>query len=916
MAADRSNHHGDVFSLDDFQDFLGLFSKCRELSCIVTASADNPLVSGCECVAVSLGDGDRRACLVAKDLFDSETKFDHPFFPAMKEFLQSRGLLLLAPDIKHFLKSVMVFFNLDVDNVNVLDVLQEAKTLGDMSCLSSLLSPFLGNRVLALNEWRACVDRIWVRLKLGAQDEDFALRSGGVDELGRVWSSSHYEDRSSEITALKILLSMLQDGNQDADACKSALSQFLIAGVDGGDFDSSSVLAPSAVIAESGCRMADGLFKLHKSLFARVESEGVVNACRMYNKHARLAFMLETNGAKWDDEKANEIANACLKDEIDALRFILTSDRCKQALEMQDSDIVNILSASDIGMLKKKFNPNSNQADNVKFFSKVVLTPELRIALMFDFYKKEIRNGRISDYPWLESVLMEMERAGSSYGDLSKIVSVIRDKAQNFSQSESDLLNKFASMSLDSLSAYAIRKAFMAMANFISVDRDDVDSWPVEMKLLLHLKLFKKASKARSTYIDGGLGRDSVRVATRKVFEDGNIPRRREKYNRNLALGSDNVYLRDVTFLCNATDTKRWKSGSHTFPWGAEISSVFTSRFQPGMILHLDYRQMEVSVMARLAEDESLLQACTNGGDVHKLVAAAVLGKAESDVTDADRRIAKHASFSILYGRSERSFANEFLSGDRDEAMRIYDSFFDRFPKVKEHIERSHKLLQDNGYVTTLWGDRIYIDYDNSSDKSFNSAMRMAQNYQTQASASNIAGYCVYRIAEYMGVNGNKAKVFNFAHDACEIDTPADEALSVLHSAIALAQDLPSDMWQLPVSIAVSIGLNGYDVVDLDLGGSNKVKMGADNKLRMKAKFTSRKGVIGRLANALKLGCYEVEWQVKNRYEIEEPIDSVFALSKTYSSDLGAPVEMESGEINAVSKDITQVNSSTVRFCA
>ncbi len=131
-----------------------------------------------------------------------------------------------------------------------------------------------------------------------------------------------------------------------------------------------------------------------------------------------------------------------------------------------------------------------------------------------------------------------------------------------------------------------------------------------------------------------------------------------------------------------------------------------------------DYSQIELRIMAHLSADAGLLKAFSEGLDVHRATAAEVFGvDSVEQVTAEQRRSAKAINFGLIYGMSAFGLARQLDIG-RAEAQGYVDLYFDRYPGVKEFMDRTRAAAHEQGYVETLFGRRLYLPEINSRNGS------------------------------------------------------------------------------------------------------------------------------------------------------------------------------------------------------
>lgn len=178
-----------------------------------------------------------------------------------------------------------------------------------------------------------------------------------------------------------------------------------------------------------------------------------------------------------------------------------------------------------------------------------------------------------------------------------------------------------------------------------------------------------------------------------------------------------------------------------------------------------DYSQVELRVMASMSGDEAMIEAFTEGQDIHAATSAKIYKKAIEEVTKDERRKAKSANFGIIYGISAFGLA-QGLDIDRREAKELIDGYFESFPRVQSFIEECKKKAAEKGYAETLFGRRRYlpdITSQNGTVRAF--AERNAVNAPIQGTAADIMKVAMIRIHECMKKEGLRSKMILQVHD-------------------------------------------------------------------------------------------------------------------------------------------------------
>jgi uracil-DNA glycosylase family 4 len=224
---------------------------------------------------------------------------------------------------------------------------------------------------------------------------------------------------------------------------------------------------------------------------------------------------------------------------------------------------------------------------------------------------------------------------------------------------------------------------------------------------------------------------------------------------------------------CN-TATGRWSAFVHTIPWRSKAKDATISRWKEigGLILNADESQIEMRVGASLCDDPNFISVLARGGDIHRDVAAMVYhfdlylrdpDAASAAVTDAERRQCKTVDFGMFYGRGATAIA--IANGiSLDQAKEIINVFFQRFPLIKEFMDRMEREAKKYGHVPCPTGWRRMIS-DYSMQDNTGEVRRLAINTPIQDAASFITQQAMnyyYRAKKHLGV---KSKIVNFIHD-------------------------------------------------------------------------------------------------------------------------------------------------------
>ncbi len=238
---------------------------------------------------------------------------------------------------------------------------------------------------------------------------------------------------------------------------------------------------------------------------------------------------------------------------------------------------------------------------------------------------------------------------------------------------------------------------------------------------------------------------------------------------------------------------------------GRRIRKAFIA--PPGRkLIACDYSQIELRIMAHLSEDPALVRAFASGADIHRATAAEVFGKPLEDVSGNERRAAKAINFGLMYGMSAFGLAKQLDIG-RGEAQDYIALYFNRYPGVREFMERTRKEAHERGYVETVFGRRLYLDNINARNQGLRAgAERAAINAPMQGTAADIIKRAMIDIDRWIAGHADKAKMLLQVHD--ELVFECDEALVDTLVAEATARMAAAAELRVPLVIDSGVGDN------------------------------------------------------------------------------------------------------------
>jgi len=220
-------------------------------------------------------------------------------------------------------------------------------------------------------------------------------------------------------------------------------------------------------------------------------------------------------------------------------------------------------------------------------------------------------------------------------------------------------------------------------------------------------------------------------------------------------------------------------------------------------LLSADYSQIELRIMAHIAEDENLLAAFRDGRDVHQATAAEIFGIPLDEVSSEQRRYAKVINFGLIYGMSAFGLAGN-LGIERSAAQNYIAKYFDRYPGVAQYMERTRLEARENGYVETVFGRRLWLpEIKGSNGPRRQGAERAAINAPMQGTAADLIKLAMIAVEDWLEKEQLKTKLLLQVHDELVLDVPLDE-IELVQSTLP---GLMCNVAQLKVPLLVSIGI-------------------------------------------------------------------------------------------------------------
>jgi DNA polymerase I len=318
-----------------------------------------------------------------------------------------------------------------------------------------------------------------------------------------------------------------------------------------------------------------------------------------------------------------------------------------------------------------------------------------------------------------------------------------------------------------------------------STDNQTLEKLRDEHPIIPAILRYREVEKLRSTYTDALLA---------EVGPDGRI---------------------HATFNQTVARTGRLSSDApnlHNIPIRSEEGRQLRRVFVPaeGMrLLVADYNQIELRVIAHLAQDPGLIEAFSTGADIHRTTAARIFGVDPGDVTIAMRSKAKMVSYGLAYGMESYGLAQR-LGIEVEEAAEILKAYFDSFPRVRAYMDQVVAEARDKGYTETLFGRRRQIPELASQRYQVRMAgERQAMNAGIQGLAADIFKAALVRLDTRLAEESLRSRLILQVHDEVLLEVPPDEEEAATKVTLEAMQG--AALLSVPLEVNISWGKSWAD---------------------------------------------------------------------------------------------------------
>ena len=244
---------------------------------------------------------------------------------------------------------------------------------------------------------------------------------------------------------------------------------------------------------------------------------------------------------------------------------------------------------------------------------------------------------------------------------------------------------------------------------------------------------------------------------------------------------------------------------------GRQVRRAFVAQDAPEwLLLAADYSQIELRILAHLSKDPGLIEAFQSGEDIHAATASSVYGVPLAEVIPDMRRVAKIMNFGVVYGLSPFGISQQ-TGLSAEEGRTFIDTYFSKYPGIRDYIESVKADVKRDGYAETLLGRRRYIPEINSRNFHVRgSGERMAINMPIQGTAADIVKLAMIRVQERMDALALRSMMIVQVHDELIFETPKDELGQMKQVVMEL---MPTSMeLAVPLDVELKTGNNWGDM--------------------------------------------------------------------------------------------------------
>ena len=241
---------------------------------------------------------------------------------------------------------------------------------------------------------------------------------------------------------------------------------------------------------------------------------------------------------------------------------------------------------------------------------------------------------------------------------------------------------------------------------------------------------------------------------------------------------------------------------------GRELRKMFVAPAGK-VLIDADYSQIELRVLAHVANDENMINAFKNDEDIHKMTASMVFNIPFDEVTSTERTRAKAVNFGIVYGIGEFSLSQD-LKIPIKLAKQYIEDYLKTYPNIKEFMQNTIQNGREDGFVTTMYERRRYLPELKSTNKNIQAfGERMAMNAPIQGTAADIIKIAMVNVYKALKEKGLKAKLILQVHDELIIESPEEEK-DIVKELLRTEMENAA-LLSLPLKVDLEAGKSWYD---------------------------------------------------------------------------------------------------------
>lgn len=473
----------------------------------------------------------------------------------------------------------------------------------------------------------------------------------------------------------------------------------------------------------------------------------------------------------------------------------------KHAMHMLDElDVKFLCKFEDVSVIKYLIDFSEGYSDFKSFCDSKLLNYEYSsycLKIVYDEYIKLLRNDETFKlYKEIEqpliSVLFNMEKNGVriSIDEMNKLGEIYSQETNELSEKIFEQcgcrfnLNSPSQLGDVLFNKLGLKSGKKNKSGKYSTNAETLEALADENEVVRNVLKYRQYNKLYSTYIEG----------FRPLIRNGKV---HTTYNQTVTstgrLSSTNPNMQNIPIRENE---------------GREVRKMFIPS-DGCVFIDADYSQIELRLLAHFSGCKNLIDAYNNGEDVHAFTASQVFGVPLNEVTPKMRREAKAVNFGIIYGISEFGLSKNIgvsIATARDYIAK----YFERYPEVKEYMNKNVESAKSSGYVSTLTGRKRVINELKSSNYMVRQfGERAAMNMPLQGTSADIIKIAMVNVEKALNDANLKSRLIIQVHDELVLETPKEEveqASKILKQKMENAVKL-----NVPLTVEVNIGENWYD---------------------------------------------------------------------------------------------------------